>query len=302
MAITATDAAFEGFRIAREKPLAIVIWAVVAMAIAAITAVALVLTVGPDMAELTAASQAGSSDPEAVMALMPKFLKLYAVILPLGLLGLALFTCAVYRTVLRPDDRGLGYLKLSGDELRMVLLFIILGLLGFLALMGASAVIGVLAGVLGAAAPGASAAVFVLGLIAFVMTILWIGVRLSLAGPMTFTEGRLVVFGSWKVTRGRFWFLFGTYLLAFVMGLIVSLLGLVIYLAVASAATGGFAAASQALTQPDMSSLEAYFTPAMIIYLLFSGVLSALYYAIAYAPAAVVWRDLRDGQGASVFD
>ena len=49
---------------------------------------------------------------------------------------------------------------------------------------------------------------------ALVGAAIYVGVRLSLAGPATCAEGRLVVFESWTMTHGHFWRLLGAYVLA----------------------------------------------------------------------------------------
>lgn len=43
--------------------------------------------------------------------------------------------------------------------------------------------------------------------------LIWLAVRLSLASPLTFDTRRVRVFGSFALTRGRFWSLLGAYLL-----------------------------------------------------------------------------------------
>lgn len=284
MAFSATDAAFEGFRIARERPLAVVSWAILSIVLNALNAVALVTFVGAEgMADFIRLSQTPpSDDPQAALAMASAMGRLYAVSLPFALAQGALLSCAVYRAVLRPDDRGLGYLKLSLDEFRVLLAFAALLLLW----VAGVAVLGAVAGVLETVSPVAAVAFAAFGFLGFLILSVWGFVRLSLAPVITFSERRLVVFGSWGVTKGRFWPILGAYLLALVLAIIVGLLGMVIVFAMVFA-TGGMG------VEPDFSSLGAYFTPSTIVSLVLGGVLSALYYAIIYAPGAVIWRALK---------
>lgn len=291
MAFSATDAAFEGFRIARERPLAIVAWAVLSVVLSALNGVALVLLVGEEgMAEFIRLSQTPpSDDPAAALALVSAMGRLSAVSLPFSLIQTALLSCAVYRAVLRPEERGLGYLKLGADEFRVLLAFAARILLW----MGGVVLLGAVAGVLGAVSPVAAALFAAVSVFATVVLTVWIvWVRLSLAPVASFSERRLVVFGAWRATKGRFWPILGAYLLALVLAVIVALLGTVIVYA-ALFAVGGAGA------EPDFSSLAGYFSPGMIVSTLLGGVLTALYSAIVYAPGAVIWRGLK-AEGVSV--
>jgi membrane-anchored glycerophosphoryl diester phosphodiesterase (GDPDase) len=47
--------------------------------------------------------------------------------------------------------------------------------------------------------------------------VVWFQVRLSLAFPLTLLRREIVIGESWRLTRGRFWTLFGAYLVIFVL-------------------------------------------------------------------------------------
>ncbi|HYG25546.1 MAG TPA: hypothetical protein VD906_01425, partial [Caulobacteraceae bacterium] len=58
-----TDAALEGFRIAREKPRVLLVWAAVNFVVSALVGLLLILLFGERLAELDAASQSGQFGP-----------------------------------------------------------------------------------------------------------------------------------------------------------------------------------------------------------------------------------------------
>ena len=74
--------------------------------------------------------------------------------------------------------------------------------------------------------------------------------------------------------------------------MVIALLVVTIFSALVAVAVGGDLQAVGKMFAPDQTSLTTYFSPVMIIYLLVAGWLSALYYAVVIAPAAVAYREL----------
>lgn len=297
--ISATDAAFSGFALARSKPRIVMTWGLVLLAISVVTSVATILTVGQAMMDMQSASQ--SNDQEATMRSLGVLAPFYLVALPLTLLYYGVATAAVNRMVLRPEDSRNAFIQFGGDELRMILVMVVQWLIGVGTIVGATLLAGILTGV--ASAAGGPIAGVIVGIIAGVAAIglvVWISIRLSLALSQTFATGRLNIFGSWALTKGRFWPILGAYLLAVILLIVVFLLAFAVQALVAIALGGGFAGVTS-LFQPDMSTLAAFFTPAMIVYSIIGGFISALSLMVMYAPAATIYRELAQPAAAEVF-
>ncbi len=310
-----SEAAFEGFRVVRAHPGAVAAWAI-AYVVAQLAIGALVLAVmGERLAAFSQYSSAGAAmPPEAAAQMIGPLLGLAALILPLGLFLVAVFADAVYRPILRPDDKGLFYLKIGGDEGRQVLLYLAwIGVLiaGYLVLIVAAVLVAVFGGLLYAAltshggnvsAPGPSPAPRLVGLalVAGVFcAFLWLMVRFSLAAPMTFALRRVSVFGSWRVTRGKFWSLLGCYVLAWIFGILVALAGWIVSLCAGAVITGDWAAVSSVSTNPraammtsGFAALTHDFTVAGLVQLFLSSLLASIGRVIMYAPTAAAYRDL----------
>lgn len=132
---------------------------------------------------------------------------------------------AVMRSILRPKQPGgLFWLKFGGDELRLLIVRHVHGLLFVLfLLLGGSLVAG-----LAIAAHGANATLGAVvgwgGAALLVCLTIWLWVRLSLAGAISVKERRLSLFDTFATTRGRFWSLLFAYVVAGVLSVATTLL------------------------------------------------------------------------------
>lgn len=288
-----SDAALEGFRITRENPRAFAWWVGVSFLVSILGAFVTVL-MPPHVRNALETLRAEETPDlatlgDALVAVAPLFV--------FGLAFQCMMAAAIYRVIFRHGDSRFGYLRLGKDELRLMaltLIFVVLTILLAVALtMGAAIVIAIasFAGRGLAVSVGAVAELVSLGVVVYVL------VRLSLAPPATFAERRIRIRESWTLTHGVFWRLFGAYLLALACIVVIGLLALVLFTAVAGVIvlmTGGQLTDLSAIFHPDETSFSAYLNPGMIAYMIVGSLFNTLYYAVIAAPGAVVYRHLHD--------
>lgn len=301
MAFSATDAAFEGFRLVRRNPLALVAWTLL-YAVLTLTALFSLSTMAVQLEAWSVQAEAMESvEPsfDQVWALMAGFgaiMARVAWLLPISLVVGAILAAAVARGVLNPSRDRFGYLRLGMDEVRVVAVTFVLALVMILAAIVALLAVGVL--IAAAKAAGGDGPALIAGLLGFLaMTcfFIWLAVRLSLAVPITVAERRFAFFDSFNLTKGRFWPLLGMAVLALVMVMLVQLLSSIVSLPLGI--ISGLESWSFNSDQ-DPEAVRAALdvgNPWVIAHAIVEAIVSALTVGILYAPFAAAYRQITGG-------
>ena len=293
--LSIVEGALTGLRFVRQRPGVIAMWTALQIFINSVSVALLIMISGPSLARLAAASR-DRSNPQATLSILAQLAPMYGVMMILALVTYAVIYAAMNRAVLKPQDNRFAYLRLGRDEVRqglLMLAYMLMALVAYFAVVLVTAIIlGILAVFVRSVPGGIAIQVLPFLTIILVMALfLFLGVRVSLASAMTFDKGRVEMFGTWSLTRGRFWPMFATYLLALILAALVSVVA-VLLVAGADKALNPSASVIQSLFRPDTSSLTAYFTPARIVYILVLGAASAMVFPVLLMPGADIYRRL----------
>lgn len=302
MAFSATDAAFEGFRLVRRNPLALVAWTLLYAVLTLTTLFSLSTMVGSLEAwsvQVEAMESVDEPSLEQVMALMSGFGAIMAQVawlLPVALVVGAMLGAAVARGVLNPSRDRFGYLRLGMDEVRvLVVTFVLTMIMSFAAMLAFMACGFLIAAAKASGGGGLAAIAGVIGFLVIVCGFVWLAVRLSLAVPITVAEKRFAFFDSFALTRGRFWPLLGMAVLAFVMVLLIDFLSTIITLPL------GIISGLESWSinpEQDSDAIVAALditNPWVIAHAVVEAIVAALTVGILYAPFAAAYRDFRGG-------
>ncbi len=303
MTFSATDAAFEGFRVVRRKPVVLLWWALLYAALSLVS-LALMSGMGDSFAEFVRvseeleASSAGGAEPSPeemgrMFGALGGYMASFAWIFPLQIIVGSVMAAGVARAVVRPSEGRFGYLRLGMDEVRVFVVSLVLGLIFGLVYIGCVigiAVTGAIAGAIGEAWAGLIVLVAVLATLALLV---WLAVRLSLAIPITVAERRMAFFDSFGVTRGRFWSMLGMAVITVVMVILVWLLSVMVMAPLTMMAGYNMLEVMMGGDPSAVFEMYSLSNPWMIAVAVAGAVMNALLMGVWYAPFAAAYRDLK---------
>ncbi|MFL6845684.1 MAG: hypothetical protein ACJ8ER_12475 [Allosphingosinicella sp.] len=280
-----------GFGLIRRRPGAVAVWGLIYLAVTVLMGFAMRSLMG------SVASTMSQGRP-GILAGFGATMGQVLLIELAALIVLLVIMAATQRAVLHPEREDFAYLRLGMDELRLVGLGLILLILTYIGVLIAGILLTLLAGIVAVAAgPGAAVPVGMVEMLIILGLLLWIEVRLSLAFPLTMLRGKIIIGESWRVTKGRFWTLFGAFLILF-------LILLVLWIAVALVTSGGYFAdlaqsgftpqGMQAAGQRQMERQFGAITPLAVLGWVLTSLVGTLNLVVFGGAIATAARELVD--------
>jgi len=294
------DFAFEGFRLIRERPKLIAFWGAITLFGYGLMSLIMVYYAGPSLISLAAMSKSLSgmtTSPDAgtlsaMASVMQQVIEALLMCAPIHIIMSAVLLCAICRAALGEGDDSLGYLSFGMAELRMITLVFANFAVLFGVWIGAVLAGSLVSVLFGLVVPPLMPVLQSLNMLVSGGIVAWVGLRLSFNAPQTFETQKFNLFGSFALTRGRFWPLFVGYALAIALAQVVAFLCDKVIEAVQVLSLG--LKVTGELSLPDISSLAAFLTPSTLILLILTGAIVApLTYAIQFAAPVAAYRRLK---------
>lgn len=298
MQFSATESAFEGFRLVRRDPKVLLFWGLLYLLVTVGQLVAMYLNreqIAEGVAQLEVLSQQPMTSQQAFEAFLDAYNQTttYALwILPISMIVGAVLSAGIARAVLFPEEKSrFGYLRFGADELRVLVVTLCIALLA--GIIMSVAFIGLTILIVAAVAFPLVWLAVVAGFFGCIALFVWLAVKWSLAIPITITRKKLAIFDSFAATKGHFWPLLGMAIVAGVMGILIWFLSMVVVMPL-SLLSGGSAMGSMT---PELMNQLAAANPLLLLTAVANAIVYALMVGIVYAPFSAAWRDIKALKG-----
>jgi hypothetical protein len=161
---------------------------------------------------------AAMTPPASVMSIVPSYFLLTLVFYLL----FAAYEAACLRWMIRGEVKGLFGLALDADTFRVwctywLWLVLLIATYIVLVVVGMAVGFGAVMSAQGGENIGASVLVAVLVCLLLLFGVLYFAVRFAPAAATSIARRRFAFFDAWTVTKGRFWAMFGSFVLLFLM-------------------------------------------------------------------------------------
>jgi hypothetical protein len=305
MTFSIGSAVGSGFALVGRRPLSVVSWGFfIYLTIFILFGLGVAIVGLPALSQLGALGNSQADPTAASRVVLEMFVALWPamVLVMIGSIVVSVMVQgAVFRSILEPDQKAFFSLRFGASEVALLLL-ILLYIPIFIAVWLVSAI--VVGGLIFAAHQiqgFLGGFIAFIGIVAYGLAFMWFALRFSLAAPMTFADRRVRFLGSWTLTQGQGWRLFGLawllVLVWFAVSIGYSIVSTIINLMFTGAAmssilasSGGSAAAS------DPSVLFAHWPLLLLAYLptfILGAAFNGVFQAIAQGPWAEVYREMR---------
>ena len=128
----------------REHPTAVLIWAGAQLVVGVLMTVVMIVMAGPAMTQMLQSQANGAAqDPAESLRLLQQMGPLYLLLLPASLVIYGVIYGAMNRIVLRPQDSAFGYLRLGADELRQMVVLLVIWVIMFAVYLVSFIVVGI---------------------------------------------------------------------------------------------------------------------------------------------------------------
>lgn len=286
---------WSGFSLTARHPGAFALWVLVDLVLGQGPYALLMALLGPNFLSIVRHGDVGASFIETVLT--GRILGGFAPMIS-SLILYAILYGAVFRAVLRPQERRFGYVRIGRGELVLAALMAMF-YIGFVAFIACGLFVNWLISLaITAVAPAVGAVISLLLTVALIAAVVWLLARLSMVMPMSFAAGRFKLAEAWSLTRGQ---LKQLLLLAVLLVLLALAVVVVIFAAVAVSGTVfltsfGDVDALRAFLEQSTDDIIRNLTPWGLAAAAFSALVSTFGFVVFAAPWAEAYREIAEAE------
>lgn len=183
---------------------------------------------GPNFMQLAQMANEAQTDPEAMAGAISGgaiggLILLYLAFLIVIFIVTAAFEAACLRWMIHGEKKGLFGFALDADTWRVYGIYWVWLIACILGAIVLALLMGILGGIAGAAAGDAAPFAVILVTVVLFIAPIYLGVRLAPAAATSVGLRKFAFFEAWNVTSGRFWALFGSFLLLWIIYMVVAI-------------------------------------------------------------------------------
>ena len=300
------DAIGAGFQLIRRQPLAVMTWGLAGLLTAAATWSVFGSVYVGLFSEMIRSG--GTVNPMTSPGFMDQARRVQGASFLLSLFGVfvdCVVYCAVFRSVIHPEQNRFAYLRIGTPEL-FALVLVVAGYIALvIALIVPMLIIGALvAAFVAAHAAGVGIVIGILGGIALAVGLVYVLLRLSLIVPMMVSDGKFHFADAWALTRRHAGALLvigiALFAILLVAEIVIGLVLLTVGFGYLSSAAGGLPHLRDFFSGSPASILASV-TPLLVIFAVIWIPLTGCAFAIMGAPWARAYRDLSGPDLAATF-
>jgi hypothetical protein len=295
--IAVGEAITAGFGVIRRQPAAVLFWGAAQLVFMALMVAILAPLYIAMFAEAARAAASGEApDP---LAFQGAAMQMQGFSMLLNLLGAAVGAvvyCAVFRSVIHPEQSRWGYMRIGSAELYTLVLIVAAYICFVIAVILVTIPIAIVIGILAVAKAVAAAVIIgVIAVVAAIAAVIYLALRFSLAVPMMVQDGQFHLMESWALTKGKVLQLsliaLATFALLILVEIVFAVVMGVLGFAGLSAVAGGVSRWPVFFLQPP-PVLFGKLAPLLAIFAVLWVPFAGCVYAIWAAPWAKAYRDL----------
>ncbi|MDB5451693.1 MAG: hypothetical protein JWO33_271 [Caulobacteraceae bacterium] len=299
-------AALCGLRMLFARPRVLIAWMIFNLIGMGLYLALLYFLFGDVLKQILDLAVANQEPPaQLFLQLLPRLGLMILILVPLAMLYSGIQRAAAARAMLAPEDDKTGYLRVGGDEFRVIVVNFVVVVIRVCVQIGASIIVAIVLGILLAVTgnlrqPENLAMLRPVINVLIYPVVIFFYLKFALAVPQTVDTRTISIFEAWRLSQGHTWRMFLSYVIIFLitLGIGIAVAAVCIGLAVAIGGAGLMSALPLFETNPQeaLRQLMVVMVPLSIAFTVISAIVTPFFTALWYCPPAYIYAAIAGRQ------